>query len=147
MRCNKCGSDNSDDRRVCAVCGHKLQSGRGGGDDGGSESGEATAFGTASPEQPARPAGKPDASRPGAPASQAEARESARPSEAQRQNSRLLDFQGWTSPLRGLGPYVEACLYAGVLAVAVPVCLLTGVMWPLYPLLAILAVTAWLRRL
>lgn len=144
MHCNKCGNDNPDDRRVCALCGHKLQSSRGGGEEGDSDGGEALASGTGSPEPLARPTDQADDSRTGAPASRPEI---APASERQRQNSRLLDFQGWTSPLRGLGPYVEACLYAGILAVAVASCLLTGVLWPLYPLLALLAVVAWLRRL
>ena len=37
--------------------------------------------------------------------------------------------------------------YAGVLAVAVVVCLAVGILWPLYPLLAVLALVAGLRRL
>ncbi|KHK03071.1 zinc ribbon domain-containing protein [Desulfovibrio sp. TomC] len=147
MHCNKCGSDNPDDRRVCALCGHKLQSGRGGGEDGDGDGVEAPISGTGSPGQLPRPTDQADGSRPGTPDSRTGHPEVASGSETQRQNSRLLDFQGWTSPLRGLGPYVEACLYAGVLAVAVTACLLTGVLWPLYPLLALLAAAAWLRRL
>jgi hypothetical protein len=61
--------------------------------------------------------------------------------------SRLLDFQGWTKPGRGAGPYIEACIYAVVLAGGVTWCLTTGVLWPLYPLLGVLGLAAWLRRL
>lgn len=149
MRCNKCGSDNPDDRRFCQSCGHKLQSGRAGADDaaapdsaapeearsaprpttaGGEIRGDAEA--SESPTRPQKPELAPDAASPDA-----------------RSDARLLDFQGWKNPLFGLGPYFEACLYAGVLAVAVVVCLALGVLWPLYPLLAVLALVAWLRRL
>jgi hypothetical protein len=147
MRCNKCGSDNSDDRRVCAVCGHKLQSGRGGPEDAGEtgETGEAGASGLTGPTTAT------DLKAPGQ-GSSGRGSEGDRPEIApdrrlERDASRLLDFQGWSSPLRGLGPYLEACLYGGLLAAGVGVCLLTGVLWPLYPLLAVLAVAAWLRRL
>lgn len=149
MRCNKCGSDNPDDRLVCQLCGHKLQSGRSLGDEAG-ETGEAGASG----ESGRAAAGASDAA-PGRAAARARrdaGTEAAHPEsgpddEPPRPSSRLLDFQGWASPLRGLGPYLEACLYAGALAVAVGVCLWTGVLWPLYPLLAVLGVVAWLRRL
>lgn len=156
MRCNKCGGDNPDDRRFCQVCGHKLQSGRAGTEDAAapdpaaqeearSAGRPATAGGEAHGDATARPPG-PDAgegrSRPRKPEL---APDKARP--APRPDSRLLDFQGWKNPLFGLGPYFEACLYAGVLAVAVAVCLAVGVLWPLYPLLAVLALIAWLRRL
>ena len=154
MRCNKCGGDNPDDRRFCQVCGHKLQSGRAGAEDaaapdpaaqdGGrtagrptSADGETRGDGEAGrreaqqdPARPQKPELAPDAASPEA-----------------RPDSRLLDFQGWKNPLFGLGPYFEACLYAGVLAVAVAVCLTMGLLWPLYPLLAVLALVAWLRRL
>jgi len=60
---------------------------------------------------------------------------------------RLLDFQGWTTPRRGLGRYLEACLYAVILVAGVTYCLLSGRTWPLYPLIAGLALVAWLRRL
>lgn len=59
----------------------------------------------------------------------------------------LLDFQGWTRPGRGLGPYLEACIYAVILIGAVVWCLADQITWPLYPILAILALVAWLRRL
>ena len=61
--------------------------------------------------------------------------------------SRLLDFQGWSRPERGIGPYVEACAYAVILAAGVAACLAAGVYWPLYPLLAVLGLVAWRRRL
>ncbi|EKO39334.1 MAG: hypothetical protein B193_1958 [Solidesulfovibrio magneticus str. Maddingley MBC34] len=155
MRCNKCGGDNPDDRRFCQVCGHKLQSGRAGSDD-------------AAPD-PAAPEGGRSAGRPASaddetrrdraagtarldagdgrprPQNQELAPDKSRPDI--RPDSRLLDFQGWKNPLFGLGPYFEACLYAAVLAVAVAVCLTVGVLWPLYPLLGVLALVAWLRRL
>jgi len=60
---------------------------------------------------------------------------------------RLLDFQGWTRPGRGSGRYVEACLYAVILLAGVVWCLKNDLTWPLYPLIAVLALTAWLRRL
>ena len=143
MRCNKCGAPNPDDRLVCALCGHKLQSGRGSGDEAG-ETGEAGRA-LARPTDAAS-----DRETGGAPRQTGDGAsrpEIAPQDEASRQASHLLDFQGWTSPLRGLGPYLEACLYAGVLAVAVVVCLALGVLWPLYPLLAVLALVAGLRRL
>lgn len=153
MRCNKCGSDNPDDRRVCQSCGHKLQSGRGPGDDSG-DSGEAGASGLAGPTGPAATGSDADAggraaTGPGRASrgGQAEHPEVAPDRRADRESSHLLDFQGWASPLRGLGPYLEACLYAGALGAGVAVCLWTGVLWPLYPLLAVLAGLAWLRRL
>ena len=143
MRCNKCGGDNPDDRLVCGLCGHKLQSGRGSGDETG-ETGEAgRVLARPTDAESDREAGVAPrqtgdgASRP----------EIAPQDEATRRAANLLDFQGWTSPLGGLGPYLEACLYAGALAVAVAVCLWLGVLWPLYPLMAILGVVAWLRRL
>lgn len=64
-----------------------------------------------------------------------------------RENSRLLDFQGWAKPGRGVGRYVEACAYAVVLAGGVAWYLYSGVLWPLYPLFAVCALAAWLRRL
>jgi hypothetical protein len=150
MRCNKCGGDNPDDRRFCQVCGHKLQSGR---------AEDAAAPDSAAPEggrSAARPAAPGSEARGGAEAASAD-REAGhgqpRPQnpelapEKPRPDARLLDFQGWKNPLFGLGPYFEACLYAGVLAVAVAACLAVGVLWPLYPLLAVLALVAWLRRL
>jgi hypothetical protein len=60
---------------------------------------------------------------------------------------RLLDFQGWARSGRGSGSYVEACVYAVILVAGVVWCLADGVTWPLYPLIAILALAAWLRRL
>lgn len=143
MRCNKCGAPNPDDRLSCLLCGHKLQSGRGGGD----EAGEADASGPASAS---RPATGPDRDTPGV--GRDGRTETSRPAPApldqeDRPPSPLLDFQGWANPLRGLGPYLEASLYAGVLAVAVALCLWIGLLWPLYPLLAVLGVVAWLRRL
>lgn len=60
---------------------------------------------------------------------------------------RLLDFQGWSKPGRGLGPYVEACVYGVLLAAGVAWCLYVGMFWPLYPLVAVCALAAWLRRL
>ena len=146
MRCNKCGGDNPDDRLVCALCGHKLQSGRGSGDEAGEtgEAGRALARPTdAASDQEAGGAPR----QTGGGASRPEIAPHAPQNEASRQASHLLDFQGWKSPLAGLGPYLEACLYAGVLAVAVAVCLWLGVLWPLYPLMVILGVVAWLRRL
>ena len=156
MRCNKCGGDNPDDRRFCQICGHKLQSGRAGTDDaaatdpavqdgsrpsgrpasadgltrGDGAAGNAAPDGGESRTRPQKPELAPDAAPPDT-----------------RPDARLLDFQGWKNPLFGLGPYFEACLYAGVLAVAVVVCLALGVLWPLYPLLAVLALVAGLRRL
>ena len=148
MRCNKCGGDNPDDRRFCQLCGHKLQSGRAGADEAAPE--------PTAPEEGRsvlRPTTADGEARPDAEASQSPARPQkpelapdAAGSDA-RADSRLLDFQGWKNPLFGLGPYFEACLYAGVLAVAVVVCLALGVLWPLYPLLAVLALVAGLRRL
>lgn len=61
--------------------------------------------------------------------------------------SRLLDFQGWSKPGRGLGPYIEASALALILAGGVAVCQFFGVLWPLYPLVGLCAVLAWLRRL
>ena len=61
--------------------------------------------------------------------------------------SRLLDFQGWTKTGRGLGPYVEACAYGAVLTAGVAWYLYSGLFWPLYPLLVVCALAAWLRRL
>jgi hypothetical protein len=149
MRCNKCGGDNPDDRRFCQVCGHKLQSGRAGADDaaapdpapqdGDRATGETRLDGVAGPAGLETGDGRPRPEKPEL------APDKARPDI--RPDSRLLDFQGWKNPLFGLGPYFEACLYAGVLAVAVAVCLAVGVLWPLYPLLAALALIAWLRRL
>jgi hypothetical protein len=60
---------------------------------------------------------------------------------------RLLVFQGWSKPGRGSGPYIEACVYAVLLAAGVVWCLVSGVLWPLYPLIAVLGLAAWLRRL
>lgn len=60
---------------------------------------------------------------------------------------RLLDFQGWARQERGGGRYVEACIYAALLVAGVVWCLTAGVLWPLYPLLAVLGLVAWLRRL
>jgi len=119
MLCNKCGTELPDDARFCPVCGRKLQSGRlvGGGGDGMGE--------TDDPSASARMNASTDAE--GEP--------------------RLLEFQGWTEPKRGIGPYVEACVYAMILAGGVTWCLLIGILWPLYPLLGILGLTAWLRRL
>ena len=156
MRCNKCGGDNPDDRRFCQLCGHKLQSGRAGVDDaalpepsaqdggravgrpapargetrGDGEAGTVGLDAGESRPRPQKPELAPDAAGPDA-----------------RPDSRLLDFQGWKNPLFGLGPYFEACLYAGVLAAAVAACLAVGLLWPLYPLLAVLALVAWRRRL
>lgn len=156
MRCNKCGGDNPDDRRFCQLCGHKLQSGRAGSDDaaapdpavqdGGRAAGrpasaDSETRGNAAAGTPGLDVGD-DRLRPQKPEL---APDKASP-DAQA-DSRLLDFQGWKNPLFGLGPYFEACLYAGVLAAAVAVCLAVGVLWPLYPLLAILGLVAWLRRL
>ena len=59
----------------------------------------------------------------------------------------LLDFQGWSRPGRGLGPYVEASVLALLLAGAAVVCQLTGVLWPLYPAVALCGLILWLRRL
>ncbi len=154
MRCNKCGEDNPDARRFCQVCGHKLQSGRAGADDAASP--EPTAQDGA--RAVGRPASADGETRGDAQAARREAEQDpARPHKPElapdasgpdaRPDSRLLDFQGWKNPLFGLGPYFEACLYAGVLAVAVTVCLVVGILWPLYPLLAALALIAWLRRL
>ena len=156
MRCNKCGGDNPDDRRFFQVCGHKLQSGRAGAEDAAAPDPAA--------QDGSRAAGRPDsaddetrrdgaAGPPGLDAGDGRPRpqnpelapDKSRPDI--RPDSRLLDFQGWKNPLFGLGPYFEACLYAGVLAVAVAVCLTVGVLWPLYPLLGVLALVAWLRRL
>ncbi len=61
--------------------------------------------------------------------------------------SRLLDFQGWADPRRGRGRYLEACAYAAVLAGGVAWYLATGILWPLYPLVAVCGLAAWLRRL
>lgn len=61
--------------------------------------------------------------------------------------SRLLDFQGWARPSRGSGRYVEACLYAALLGGGVAWCLYAGLLWPLYPLVAVCGLAAWLRRL
>lgn len=58
-----------------------------------------------------------------------------------------LTFQGWTSPGRGSGRYLEACLYAVILMAGVIWCLYHHITWPLYPLLAALALVAWWRRL
>ncbi|WP_300156729.1 zinc ribbon domain-containing protein [Solidesulfovibrio sp.] len=108
MRCTKCGAESPDETRFCPVCGHKLQSGRQGG-DGDDEAGEA---GTGKKEGP-----------------------------------RLLDFQGWTKPGRGLGPYVEASLLAVVLAGTVVACQYAEALWPLYPAVAVCALVLLLRRL
>ena len=143
MRCNKCGGDNPDDRLVCVLCGHKLQSGRSVGDEA-DEAGEA---GEASRALPRPTDAESDRDAPAARRQGASRPEIAPQDEASRRAASLLDFQGWRSPLGGLGPYLEACLYAGVLAVAVGVCLWLGLLWPLYPLMAVLAVAAWLRRL
>ncbi|BAH73536.1 zinc ribbon domain-containing protein [Solidesulfovibrio magneticus] len=156
MRCNKCGGDNPDDRRFCQVCGHKLQSGRAGADDTaalepGAQDGDRATGRPASADGEAR--GDTAAWTPGLDAGEGRPRPQKpelapdKASPDARPDSRLLDFQGWKNPLFGLGPYFEACLYAGVLAVAVVVCLAVGVLWPLYPLLAVLALIAWLRRL
>ena len=156
MRCNKCGGDNPDDRRFCQICGHKLQSGRTGAEDAATPdpaaqeearsagrpataSGELRGDGAAGTPGPDAGDGRPRTQKPEL------APDAANPNA--RPDSRLLDFQGWKNPLFGLGPYFEACLYAAVLAVAVAVCLAVGVLWPLYPLLAILALVAGLRRL
>ncbi|MHC1790936.1 zinc-ribbon domain-containing protein [Solidesulfovibrio sp.] len=151
MRCNKCGSDNPDDRRVCQSCGHKLQSGRGAGEDSGEAgvSGGPDAAALRPADDDAGDGGRPAAGPGGSGRGTAADPPAQAPDDrgAKREDSRLLNFQGWTSPLRGLGPYLEACLYAGTLALGVGVCLWTGVLWPLYPLLAVLAVLAWLRRL
>ncbi len=64
-----------------------------------------------------------------------------------RDGSRLLDFQGWTRPGRGLGPYVEACVLAVILGGGAAACLLTGTVWPLYPLVGLCGLVIWLRRL
>ena len=154
MRCNKCGGDNPDDRRFCQVCGHKLQSGRAGAEDAASPD-TAAQEGGRSVGRPATPDG--ETRRDDAPGSAGLAVGESRPQKPElasdktrpdiRPDSRLLDFQGWKNPLFGLGPYFEACLYAAVLAVAVAACLAVGVLWPLYPLLAVLALVAWLRRL
>lgn len=61
--------------------------------------------------------------------------------------SRLLDFQGWDKADRGLAPYIEACVYGLVLVAGVGWYLYTSLLWPLYPLLALCALAAWLRRL
>ena len=143
MRCNKCGGDNPDDRLVCVACGHKLQSGRSGGDEADEvgEAGRTLSRPTDAESDRDGPAAR---RRAGEGASRPEI---AAQDEASRRAANLLDFQGWESPLGGLGPYLEACLYAGVLAAAVGVCLWLGVLWPLYPLMAVLGVVAWLRRL
>lgn len=60
---------------------------------------------------------------------------------------RLLDFQGWSRPGRGLGPYVEACLLAVILAGGAALCLYAQVLWPLYPLVGLCGLAIWLRRL
>lgn len=156
MRCNKCGEDNPDDRRFCQVCGHKLQSGRAGAEDvaaptpaaqeeAGSAVRPTAADGEARGDAEAAAAGLSGSD--GRPRPQKPEPASDAASPAARPDARLLDFQGWKNPLFGLGPYFEACLYAGVLAVAVVVCLAVGVLWPLYPLPAALALIAWLRRL
>lgn len=67
--------------------------------------------------------------------------------EAGSAGSRLLDFQGWTKTGRGLGPYLEACAYGVLLAAGVAWYLYSGMFWPLYPILGICALAAWLRRL
>ena len=67
--------------------------------------------------------------------------------DATRPTSRLLDFQGWSKSGRGLGPYVEACAYGALLAAGVAWYLYSGMFWPLYPLVALCALVAWLRRL
>jgi len=58
----------------------------------------------------------------------------------------LLDFQGWAKPRR-VGRYLEASLYAVVLLAGVTYSLVSGRTWVLYPLIAVLALAAWLRRL
>ena len=67
--------------------------------------------------------------------------------EGHAEGSRLLDFQGWARPGRGLGPYVEASILALLLAGAAVVCQLAGVLWPLYPAVALCGLILWLRRL
>lgn len=64
-----------------------------------------------------------------------------------RDGSHLLDFQGWTKPGRGLGPYVEASVLAVVLAGTALACQYFGVLWPLYPVVGLCALAIWLRRL
>jgi len=59
----------------------------------------------------------------------------------------LLEYQGWGSRERGVGHLAEACAYAAILAGGVGACLWFGMFWPLYPLVGVLALTAWLRRL
>jgi hypothetical protein len=151
MRCNKCGGDNPDDRRFCQTCGHKLQSGRSAAEDS-PEAGERDDTGAG--DGAAAPGlGPNEASTKARQATSAQSRPTPAdspeiaPDHEAGPSSRLLDFQGWKNPLHGLGPYFEACAYAGALAVAVAACLWTGVLWPLYPLLAILGLAAWLRRL
>ncbi|EFL49435.1 conserved hypothetical protein [Solidesulfovibrio fructosivorans JJ]] len=61
--------------------------------------------------------------------------------------SRLLDFQGWARTGRGLGRYIEACAYGTLLVAGVAWYVYSGMFWPLYPILAICALAAWLRRL
>ena len=66
---------------------------------------------------------------------------------ATRESRRLLDFQGWARSGRGSGRYLEACLYAAVLVGGVVWSLVSGLTWPLYPLIIILGLVAWRRRL
>lgn len=70
--------------------------------------------------------------------------EESRPEEPGRH---LLDFQGWGASRHGFGRYVEASVYAAVLSAGVVGCLIYGHFWPLYPMLGVLGLVAWLRRL
>ena len=59
----------------------------------------------------------------------------------------LLQYQGWGERERSMGALGEACVYAAILAGGVGACLWFGLLWPLYPLVGVLALTAWVRRL
>jgi hypothetical protein len=77
----------------------------------------------------------------------ADAEDDAGDDDAPADQSRLLDFQGWSKPGRGIGPYIEACIYAVILAGGIIFCLSSGLLWPLYPLIGVLGLAAWIRRL
>jgi hypothetical protein len=116
MICNRCGVENDDGNRLCAACGHKLQS-RDRETAGGDAAGDAEAPGRAG----------------GAPASGPD-----------RDLGVFLPHLGAKRP-SVWGEMAFFWGLALVLAGAAVWAVLAGVYWPLYPLTGLAALLAWRR--
>ncbi|QLA14932.1 zinc-ribbon domain-containing protein [Desulfolutivibrio sulfoxidireducens] len=130
MICNKCGAENDNDQRFCAVCGHKLRS----------RERLAEPDPAKSPDQDGSVSGD----GPGAGGAREAGEGSGTPDDA---GAGVFLEPLAMGRLPSFGGLAFAWALALLLAGAALWSAFTGISWPLYPLTAIVALLAWLRGL